>query len=78
MLEAMNFTFSRKQRLGVYAFAFSLATALVAFGLLEAELVAVLMGMVWAASNMLALFNLTPDDDPTEQEIAGEVGEGQP
>lgn len=65
-------TFTRKQRLGVYAFAGSIALALVAFGLLRAELVPVLLGVVWAGSNLLALFNLSPDDDPTEEEIAGE------
>ena len=65
-------TFTRKQRLGVYAFALSLALAFVAFGLIEAELVPVLMGVVWAGANLLALFNLTPDDDPSEEEIAGQ------
>lgn len=69
--------FTRKQRLGVYAFAGTVALALVFYGVIEAEFVPILLGIVWAGSNLLALFNMTPDDDPTDDEIAGPPNGGQ-
>jgi hypothetical protein len=70
----MNMTFTRKRRLAVYAFAGSLGAALAMFGVIKLEWIPVLLGVVWAGSNLLAVMNVTPDDDPTEEEIGGEVG----
>lgn len=70
-------TLNRKQRLGVYAFAGSVALALLFYGVIEAEFVPILLGIVWAGSNLLALFNLNPDDDPDEDEITGPPNGGE-
>ena len=68
---------TRKRRLGVYVFAVAVASALVFYGIIELEFVPILLGIVWAGSNLLALFNMTPDDDPTEEEITGPPNGGQ-
>jgi hypothetical protein len=64
-------TLPAKTRKAIYAFAAALAAAAAFWGLIEASAIPVILAVVFTATNLLALVNVTPDDDPTDGELTG-------
>lgn len=69
----MNLTLSAKRRKGVYALGVAIAGAALVFGLITAERATALLGVLYALTNMLALLNVTPDDDPVDEELVADA-----
>lgn len=67
----MNLALPAKTRKAVYAFAGAVAVALAFAGVVRADAIPVILGVVYTATNLLALVNVTPDDDPVDEEIDG-------
>lgn len=65
----MNLALPAKTRKAVYAFAGAVAVALVFGGLIKADAIPVILGVVYTLTNLLALLNVSPDDDPADEEI---------
>lgn len=62
-------TLPAKTRKAIYALAAALAAAAAFWGLIEAAAIPVILAVVFTATNLLALLNVTPDDDPTDDDL---------
>jgi hypothetical protein len=58
-----------KTRKAIYAFAAAVATSLAFWGVIDASAIPIVLGVVFTATNLLALINVNPDDDPTDDEL---------
>lgn len=63
-------TLPAPRRKAIYAFAGALAAAAAFWGLIEAAAIPVILGVVFTGTNLLALVNVTTDDDPTDDDLS--------
>ena len=67
----MTLSMYPKRRKAIYAAAASIAVALAFFGVIKGEAVAILLGVVYTLVNLLAVLNVDPKDDPSDEELGG-------